>query len=227
MSKINCLIVDDEPIAQRIIASYLKELEDFHLVTTCKNALEANKVLNQEAVDLMFLDIEMPKLKGLAFLKSLSNPPKVIITTAYREYALEGFELDVLDYLLKPISFERFFKAVNKFKAIHTKTTDTKPTPAKIIHLKSDRKMLRINEAEIRYIEGMNNYVLVHVEGQKFPVYISLTEIQSKLGDQFVRIHKSFIINKDYLAAFTKEYVEIGGKEIPIGKSYKEVVDGF
>ncbi len=227
MSKIKCLIVDDEPIAQRIIVSYLNDLDDYEVVATCNNAIQANQVLQKEAIDLMFLDIEMPKIKGLAFLKTLSNPPAVIITTAYREFALEGFELDVIDYLLKPISFQRFFKAINKFSAKRTPPTTASNPSEKIIHLKSDRKMLRLNEAAIKYIEGMSNYVLVHVDQQKYPVYISLTEIKRKLGADFIRIHKSYIINKRFVHSFTKEIVEIDGKELPIGKSYRGVIEEF
>jgi len=225
MSKIKCLVVDDEQIAQRIIISYLNDLDDYEVVATCQNAIQANQVLNEHSIDLMFLDIEMPKIKGLAFLKTLSNPPAVIITTAYREFALEGFELDVVDYLLKPISFERFLKAINKFNREKSSPETISPQSKKIIHLKSDRKMLRLNEMDIRYIEGMSNYVLVHVQDHKYPVYISLTEIKSQLSSNFIRVHKSYIINKHFVNSYTKEIVEVTGKEIPIGKSYREVIN--
>ncbi len=234
MSKIKCLVVDDESIAQRIMVNYLNELDNYEVVATCNNAIKANQVLNQQAIDLMFLDIEMPKIKGLAFLKTLAHPPAVIITTAHREFALEGFELDVIDYLLKPISFERFLKALNKFNRKHAASLPvTSPLPApptppeKIIYLKSDRKMLRLKENQIRYIEGMSNYVVVHVQDQKHAVYISLTEIKSKLSANFIRVHKSYIVNKQFVNAYTKEIVDIAGEAIPIGKSFREGIQGF
>jgi len=231
MNKIKCLIVDDEAIAQRIIVKYLKDLSDYEIVETCLSALEAMKVLQEKEVDLMFLDIEMPKLKGLAFLKTLKNPPQVIITTAHREYALEGFELEVLDYLLKPISFERFFKAVSKYRRLTQANLADSIIPEDreddFLYVTSERKTLKLQINEIQYIEGLNNYVIIHINGNKHIVYTSLTEITRKLNSSFLRIHKSFVINRKYIRSFTKEIVEIGEKELPIGKSFKDVTAEF
>ncbi len=228
MNKIKCLIVDDEAIAQRIIAKYISDLPDYEIVGTCLSALEAMKVLQEQEVDLMFLDIEMPKLKGLTFLKTIKNPPQVIITTAHREYALEGFELEVLDYLLKPISFERFFKAVNKFRRTTQVNTTTKQEQTEeFLYVTSERKTIKLLIPDIQYIEGLNNYVIIHINEKKHIVYASLTEIIKKLNDDFLRIHKSFVLNKKYISSFTKEIVEIGDKELPIGKSFKEVINLF
>lgn len=231
MNKIKCLIVDDEAIAQRIIAKYLSNLSDYEIVDNCLSALEAMQVLQEKEVDLMFLDIEMPKLKGLAFLKTLKNPPQVIITTAHREYALEGFELEVLDYLLKPISFERFLKAVNKFRKVaqinNPSTQKHHHLTDEFLYVTSDRKTQKLRMAEIQYIEGLNNYIIIHIDGKKHIVYSSITEIIRKLNNSFLRIHKSFAINKEYIRSFTKEIVEIGDKELPIGKSFKDVTAEF
>lgn len=231
MDKVRCMIVDDEVIAQRIIGKYLNDLSGYEIVATCLNAIEAMKVLQEKEVDLMFLDIEMPKLKGLAFLKSLRNPPQVIITTAHREYALEGFDLEVLDYLLKPISFDRFFKAISKYERTNQHTIDTKiqanTGEDEFIYVTSERKTLKIRMNEIKYIEGLNNYVILHVQDQKHIVYSSITEIIKKLNAHFLRIHKSFVINRKFIRSFTKEVVEIAGKELPIGKSYKDIISEF
>jgi len=230
MSDIKCLIVDDEPVAQRIIQKYLSELPGFEVVDTCLNALAAIEVLRQREVDLLFLDIEMPKLKGLAFLKALPKTPHVIITTAHREYAYESFELEVLDYLLKPISFERFLRAINKFQRLFESSAATPALnlPAqKFIYVKSERKTLKLNEDEISYIEGMNNYIIIHHRGKPHIVYASISSMLNELGDAFLRIHKSFVINRNHILSYSKEQVDIQGKELPIGKAYKEVIEEF
>lgn len=230
MDKIKCLIVDDEVIAQRILTKYLSELSNYEIIATSLNAMEAMQVLQEHAVDLMFLDIEMPKLKGLSFLKTLKNPPAVIITTAHREYALEGFELEVLDYLLKPISFERFFKAVNRYKkhepaVIDLSTIQEKAEP--YLYVKSDRKTLKLLMHEILFIEGLSNYIILHVNNNQHIVYTALGEIQKQLDDNFLRIHKSYIVNKKMIKSYTKEVVSLGNIELPIGKSYKETTNLF
>ncbi len=229
MTDIRCLIVDDESIAQRIIVKYLNDLSGFEVVGTCLNAIEAIAVLEKENVDLMFLDIEMPKLKGLAFLKTLNNPPHVIITTAHREYALEGYELEVLDYLLKPISFERFIKAINRFKKINpskgTPDSTTMEDVDSVIYIKSNRKTIKLSKPDISYIEGMNNYIIIHIDGERHIVYQSITETIDQLGSNFIRIHKSYVINCKKVKSFTKEQVNLDGVTLPIGKTYKGVVD--
>ena len=230
MDKIKCLIVDDEPIAQRILEGYLSDLREFELVDKCLHALAAREILLREKIDLMFLDLEMPKLKGLAFLKTLENPPAVIITTAYREFALESYEFQALDYLLKPISFERFLKAVNRYEKENTISTNEKQNQSKTpsyIYVTCERKTLKILQNEIVYIEGMNNYIKIYVGENKHIVYSSLQDILKKLGSPFVRVHKSYIINKNKVSAFTKEYIEIGAKQIPIGSAYRNVTQKF
>lgn len=231
MNKVQCLIVEDEPVAQRIIRNYLADLPGFELVEVCDHALDAMRVLENKAIDLMFLDLEMPKLKGFAFLKTLSNPPQVIITTAHREYALEGFELNVLDYLLKPIAFERFLKAIQKYKA-QSATPTTAPRSVdhpkpNFIYVKSERKTLKLLESDIHYLEGMSNYILIHCQKEKHIVYASLTEMLSKLSSHFLRIHKSYVINPQHLRSFSKESVELGERSLPIGKAYKSVIEQF
>ena len=231
MSNIRCLIVDDEPVAQRIIVKYLSELAGYEVVDTCLNAIAAMDVLRQQDVDLLFLDIEMPKLKGLAFLKTLQHAPHVIITTAHREYAYESYELEVLDYLLKPISFERFLRAINKFQRLY-ETPQVQPLvasqkTAKFIYVKSERKTLKLNEEDISYIEGMNNYIIIHHRGKAHIVYTSIGNMLKELGEQFLRIHKSFVVNRNHILSYSKEQVDLEGKELPIGKAYKAVIEEF
>lgn len=229
MNNVRCLIVDDESIAQRIIVSYLKDLTGYEIVGTCRNAMEAMDMLNEHEVDLMFLDIEMPKLKGLDFLKILNNPPAVILTTAHRNYALESYEHEILDYLLKPISFERFIQAVNRFKRAEPLDSSLKQVNrdpiSKVIYIKSDRKTVKLLLADIFYIEGMNNYVIFHTENKRHVVYRSITDLLMELDQRFVRIHKSYVINKDKVESFSKEGVNLLDKEIPVGKMYRQSLE--
>ncbi len=227
MIKIKCLIVDDEPVAQRIIEGYLAEFKEFHLVGKYLNAIEASKVLQELNVDLLFLDLEMPKLKGYSFLKTLNKPPAVIITTAHREHALEGFEIGVLDYLLKPISFPRFVKAMNRYKNKYLLEKNLKryPPSTDYLYIKSDRKTFKIDKTKILFVEGMNNYIKIHLDDRRFVAYYSLTQILKDLGESFVRIHKSYIINKNKISAFSKENIEINNLKIPVGGTYKEAID--
>jgi len=230
MKKFKCLIVDDEPVAQRIIEGYLADFQEFELVGKCLHALSARTILQRKPIDLMFLDLEMPKLKGLPFLKTLQNPPAVIITTAHREYALEGFELEVLDYLLKPISFERFLKAINRFQKLHSINYSNQTPPvesAKFLYVKSNRKTVKINQQDIAYIEGMNNYVKIFCPPNVHIVYTSLQKLLTDLDVQFLRIHKSYIINKNKIRAFNQEQIEIGDKVLPIGNKYRGVIEQF
>ena len=229
MDKIKCLIVDDEPIAQRILEGYLSDLPEFELTEKCPHALAARQVLSENKIDLMFLDLEMPKLKGFSFLKTLRNPPAVIITTAHREHALEGYELEVLDYLLKPISFERFLKSIDRYKKIFSPEIKILNTPRDpvFLYVKSNRKTLKLRQDDILYIEGMSNYVKIHCEGLVHTVYSSLQNILNKLGPPFFRVHKSFIVNKNKITAFTGGHIEIGDKQVPIGSTYREVVTKF
>ena len=200
------------------------------MVDKCLHALAARTVLQQESIDLMFLDLEMPKLKGLAFLKTIQNPPAVIITTAHREFALESFELEVLDYLLKPIAFERFLKAINRFQKLQLSTAppiDAVLNTTEFIYVKSNRKTLKINQQHIDYIEGMNNYVKIYCQQEVHIVYTSLHKILTDLTSQFLRIHKSYIINKHKIKAFNQEQIEVGNKQLPIGNTYRGIIEQF
>lgn len=231
MKRFKCLIVEDEPVAQRIIEGYLADFQEFEIVEKCLHALAARTILQNTSIDLLFLDLEMPKLKGLAFLKTLQNPPAVIITTAHREYALESFELEVLDYLLKPIAFERFLKALNRFQkrhsAINAPVMETNLNRAEFLYVKSNRKTLKINQQAIDYIEGMNNYVKIYCQKEVHIVYTSLQKMQNNLGTSFLRIHKSYIINKNKIKAFNQEQIEVANKQLPIGNKYRAVIDEF
>ena len=227
MKKIKCLIVDDEPVAQRILEGYLADLSEFEVAGKCLNALVARDFLEKEEIDLMFLDLEMPKLKGFSFLKTLTDPPAVIITTAYRENAIEGFELEVLDYLLKPISFERFLKAINRYKRIHLSQKDQSENVDQIndfLYVKSDRKTVKLRKEDISFVEGMNNYVKIHCGEEVHTVYASMQNIQEELSQPFIRIHRSFIVNKNKVTAFTQEQIELEGKQFPIGNTYKDCI---
>ncbi len=228
MNKVRCLIVDDESIAQRIISAYLNDLSGYEIVGTCRNAMEAMVVLKDHKVDLMFLDIEMPKLNGLDFLKVLDNPPSVILTTAHRNYALESYEYEILDYLLKPISFERFLKALKRYspreQSSPNQEADLVPRK-KYIYVKSDRKTFKLLLSNIAYIEAMNNYVIFHTPQKRYVVYRSISDLLTELDDRFVRIHKSFVVNKIKVLSFNKESVCVLEKDLPLGKTYRDSID--
>ena len=228
--KIKCLIVDDEPLAVEIIESYLARLDDMEVVAKCNNALRAFEILQKEHIDLLFLDIQMPKLTGIDFLKTLKNPPKVILTTAYREYALEGYELDVLDYLLKPISFERFFKAVSKvykkgFSDDSAGITKDSNGNEPYIYLKADKKMVKVLLNDIRYIESLKDYVRLKTSGRDVITHQTISYFEEKLPeDQYIRIHRSFIVPVNKIESFSASAIEVPGKELPIGRMYKNQV---
>lgn len=224
------LVVDDEPIAHRIIERYCNDLPHLELAGHCYDALEAMQFLSREQVDLMFLDLNMPKLKGFDFLKTLANPPKVIVTTAYKEFALEGYELDVVDYLLKPFSFERFVKAVNK--AVQSESTpapvpmpvsSSTPTPGKErLFLKGDKKHHQVAYEDILVVEAYGNYSKVHLAGEVIVTHEKLSSFEQLLpGDQFIRVHKSFIVSVPHIKLIEGNRIKLEGHEIPIGQVYK------
>jgi two-component system, LytTR family, response regulator len=229
---IQCLIVDDEPPARDVLRRYIEATPTLTLCGECGNAIEAMSFLQQETVDLLFLDIHMPQLKGIELLRILSNPPKVIFTTAYSEYALEGYNLDIVDYLLKPIQFDRFLKAVSK--AYQT----AKPLPAQptgfsneetkkeaYIYLRADRKMIKVLLQDILYIESMKDYVKVFTSKGTVITKQSITSMEAMLPERsFVRTHRSFIASVDKIKSFTTELIEIEKTEIPIGKLYRSQV---
>lgn len=230
------MIVDDEPLALDVLETFIGRLDNLELVCRCNNAVEAYSCLQSEHIDLLFLDIQMPKLTGIDFLKSLAHPPKVIFTTAYRDYAVEGFELNVVDYLLKPIAFERFLKAVSKVSApepqvASSAATQTQSAPASqdfkeaFIYLKADKKMVKVMLADILYIESLKDYIRVKTETKEIISYQKISFLEEKLPtDKFLRIHRSFIIALDKIQAFSATAVDIGKTEIPIGRFYKNEV---
>jgi DNA-binding LytR/AlgR family response regulator len=230
--KTKCLIVDDEPLARELICGHVEKLENFEIVAECSDAMKALQVLREKQIDLMFMDIQMPQITGIEFLKTLKHQPKVIITTAYREYALEGFELDVVDYLLKPITFERFLKSVNKYyqmiqddvQVISNSSAD-KMQDDSFIYIKENKKVVKVYLSEIKYIEGLSEYVQIFTDKRKIITKTSMTQMEEKLtSEKFLRIHKSYIVSISKIEAFTANTIEIHGKELPIGRSFKNGV---
>ncbi|MBI9034224.1 MAG: response regulator transcription factor [Bacteroidales bacterium] len=234
--QIKCLIVDDEPLAQRVVEKYMADLPELVLVKKCNDAIEARDVLFSEEIDLMFLDINMPKLTGLTFLKTLKNPPLVIITTAYREYALEGFELDVVDYLNKPFSFERFLNAINKVTdRIQSRQKQKVKIPAEspqmsiaqaeeaFIFVKSDKITYKVDHKDILYIESVGDYVKIITDDKSILSYQSLKKLEEILpAKYFPRIHKSFIISVSRIDSIEGNQIKIKDITIPIGRNYKQ-----
>jgi DNA-binding LytR/AlgR family response regulator len=227
-----CLIVDDEKYALDIMENYISQINHLYLVGRCSNALEAFDILQNSRVDLLFLDIQMPKLTGLDFLKTLKQPPEIVFTTAYRDYALDGFELDILDYLLKPISFERFLKTISRYESQNTGSQKPVTELAyrdrddrEFVYLKTDKKMVKVYLKEIRFIESLKDYIIVTTTSRKIITYQKISFMQEFLPkDQFLRIHKSFLISLRWLTAYTATCVEIGETELPIGRSFKNGV---
>jgi DNA-binding LytR/AlgR family response regulator len=217
-----CLIVDDEPLAQEVLEHYVQRVDELQLIKKCSNAMEAVQILHKEKVDLIFLDIQMPAMDGLSLLKSLKNPPAVILTTAYPKYAVEGYDLDVVDYLLKPISFERFLKAVNKV-IDQRKSSQEEYATAEYLFLKVDSKLVKVNFSDIVYIEGMKDYLKIFVKEKLLVVHQTMKRIEELLPkNKFIRVHKSYIVSLGAVNSIVGNIVEISGKEIPIGANYKE-----
>jgi DNA-binding LytR/AlgR family response regulator len=228
--KTRCLIVDDEPLARELIRGHIQKLENFEIIGECDNAMKAMDVLRNHSVDLMFLDIKMPQMTGIDFLKTLKRPPKVIITTAFSQYALDGFELDVVDYLMKPITFERFFKAVNKyFQSGQPETVELEGgnggSGDAFIYVKENKKIIKIYLREIVFIEGLNEYIRIHTDNRRVVVKSSLQNIENKLpGEQFIRIHKSYIVSIGRIRAFNATTIELENAKLRIGRNYKNQV---
>ncbi len=226
-----CLIIDDEELARELIETHLNQLDNFELVASCASAIEASNILQKQPVDLLFLDIEMPVLKGTEFFKNLLQKPKVIFTTAYRDYALDGFELNAIDYLLKPITFSRFFKAIEKFKeqsSITVKETQSNlpTTEGGFIFVSKNRKKVKVIFDEILYIESLKDYIKIHLVNESHTVKFSISAFEKELDARFIRIHRSYIVNKNKITAYTKNDIEIGKAEIPIGDNYRENISG-
>jgi len=224
-----CLIVDDEKLARELIATHLEQLDQFELIASCSSAIEASQYLNQQTIDLMFLDIEMPVLNGTDFYKSLSYKPKVIFTTAYRDYALDGFDLNAVDYLLKPIVFSRFFKAIEKYlntvepKAITSANSNQSEND--YLFIRSERKNVKVNFSEIVYIQSLKDYIKIFTRKKNYVVKNTITAFSKKLPNNFIRTHRSYIINNEHITAMTKHDIELDDIEIPIGDKYRDIVD--
>jgi DNA-binding LytR/AlgR family response regulator len=221
-----CLIIDDEPLARQLLESHVRQVKTLQVVGTCETAIEAFELLHREQIDLLFLDIQMPGITGLNFLKSLKNPPKVIFTTAYMEYAVEAFELEAVDYLLKPITFERFIKAIQKIgtqKEAHP-IPQSQPSD-EAIFIKVQKRLLRIAYPDIFYIEGFGDYIKVVTTNTVHTSYSTLNKIAELLPEQqFMRIHKSFIINLRHIQFVEGNLVRILDKELPLGVTYKDAL---
>lgn len=222
----NCLIVDDEPIAQDILKDFISKVDYLNLVACCSNANEAFNEVQQKSIDLIFLDINMPGIDGMAFAKIIPKEIHVIFTTAYREFAIEGFDLQAADYLLKPIPFDRFLKSVAKVKESFSKDrTASSPDKAEFLFVRQDRKMEKIDFLDILFVESYSDYIKIHLKDRIVVVRESLSNFENKLPEsQFIRFHRSFIGNISAIDSYTHEFLEIGGKALTISRSYKEDV---
>ncbi|KAA5535060.1 response regulator transcription factor [Taibaiella lutea] len=246
IQKLNCLIVDDEPLAQDVLANHIGKVPQLHLIQKSNNAIEAFEAIHKNHIDLLFLDINMPVMSGLSFLRSLKDPPAVILTTAYTEYALEGYELDVIDYLLKPIPFDRFLKAVNKAiaklqlsgKQIQHITEEHIPnashavqpaaaTDKQYFFIKADGKLVKVNYADIKFIEGMKDYLKIHTTTGMIVTHYTMKAMEEQLpSDKFMRVHKSYIIALNAIKAIEGNIIFLDKEkaEVPLGNSFKEAL---
>ncbi len=230
MEKFNCIIVEDEPLAAEVLQDYVAQVSFLQCRQVCSDAIFAMEFLQQEKIDVIFLDIHLPRLRGLDFIKTLPHPPQIIITTAYRDYAIEGYELCVVDYLLKPVSFNRFLMAINKLKhssaAAIPFTVATTATPEKPhLFINVNKKKVKIDIADILYIESRKEYISIVTKEKSLLTKMPLGEMETQLEkNNFIRVHRSFIVAKEKISAFTATDLEIGKQLIPIGRSYKELV---
>ncbi len=226
--RIRCLIVEDEPLAAEVLADYIREVPHLELVGTCEDAIYASSFLKQNAIDLLFLDIHLPKLKGLDFLKMLTHPPQVILTTAYHQYALEAFEHDVVDYLLKPIEFERFLQAIHKVKVqkeIEVTQRAEVASEESFRFFRVNKKNVKILLKDIVYIESLKEYVRIFTEQNAIVTKFQIGELQTALATpNLLRIHRSYVVAKDKISAYSATEVEVQGKSLPIGRTYREEV---
>ncbi|WP_196888433.1 LytR/AlgR family response regulator transcription factor [Aureivirga sp. CE67] len=231
--KYKCLIIDDEALARELLETHLSQLDDFELIASCASAIEASRILQENTIDLLFLDIEMPVLKGTEFFKNLLNKPEAIFTTAYRDYAVEGFDLNAVDYILKPITFQRFFRGIEKFRKIKRELVpipvlETKTeTKTDFIYIRKDRKHVKVFLDTILYVESLKDYIKIHTNTETHLTKFSISSFEKNLDQRFIRIHRSYIINKEKITAYTKNDIEIGKFEIPIGDNYRENVGLF
>jgi DNA-binding LytR/AlgR family response regulator len=226
---VRCLIVDDEPLALDALASLLAKIPDIKVTDRCQDAVSALQVLHRGQTDLVFLDIEMPELSGLEMLKTLASPPKVIFTTAYREYAVEAFELNVVDYLVKPISLERLIKAINRYMERRGKTTadpaGSDSPKEETVTFYSDKKTCRIHTSDILFVEGLKDYALIHTDHGRLIIRQTMKSIEEMLAPfEFIRVHRSWIVPYRKLTAWTNHSVLVGDQEIPVGQTYRQKI---
>lgn len=232
IKKIKCLVIDDELPAREVLEKHITGVEALELAGSCTNAVEALSFLQSNTVDLLFLDIQMPHILGTNFIRTLKTPPKVIFTTAYRKYAIEGFELDAVDYLLKPISFDRFLKAVNKILDLNLQSNTKNSSPENpvepaqpFLYLRVDRKMIKVLFSEILYIEGLRDYIRIFTTSKTIITKHLLASLEEMLpSDAFLRIHRSYIISIGKIDSFNSDTIEVGKKELPIGRLFKHDV---
>src|SRR5258708_30741369 len=229
MKSYNCMIIEEEPLAAEVLQDYIRQVPFLKLVCCCTDAFYAMESLQKFDIDLMFLDIHLPKMKGLDLIKVLKKPPKIIITSAYQEYALQGYEFNVIDYLLKPIEFSRFLKAVNKIEQNRETVLPVRPAapPTERVYLLFivGKKKVKVFLDEILYIESMKEYIRVNTKSKSVLTKFKLGQVDGLLKENnLLRIHRSFIVAKDKIEAFSATEVELGGKRLPIGRSYKELV---
>ncbi len=228
--KTKCVIIDDEPLAIKVIKNHLQSFEDVEIVAECSNALDVDKIIRSRHVDLIFLDIEMPKVSGFDFIKSLTKPPKIIIVTAYRNYALKSYEYDIVDYLLKPVSFDRFYQAMTKFFK-QQKDSDinvfeeTSKNANPFIYFNEDKTIHKIYLEEILYLESFREYIKVHTLKKSVLTKLPISKIEEKLNEyEFIRVHKSYIISVSKVNYFNSRVIGINEIELPIGRTYKDSV---
>lgn len=226
--KLNCLIIDDEPFARRGLEEHVQEIDFLHCVASCENALKANTYLNEQKIDLIYLDIQMPKVSGIDFLKSLKNPPLTIFTTAYANYALEGYTLDVIDYLLKPITFDRFLKASQKaldYSQLKLRAENNSTSSIDYFFVRCDRKFEKVFFRDVLYVEGLQNYAVIHTIDRKLITYITLSSLESQLPkDQFLKVHKSYLIAVPHVKALEGDEILIADARIPMSRAHREQI---
>ena len=224
---LRCVIVDDEPIAREILISFVEKTPNLELIKSCKNATEAIDVLQKETIDLFFLDINMPEITGLSLAKIINKKSKIIFTTAYRDYAVDGFNLNVVDYLLKPIAFDRFLQAVQKVFELNpvVKISEEKENNSDFMFVRTDRKMIKITFDAILYIEGLGDYLKIFTKESSIITRETMGNLEAKLPvKKFIRTHRSFIISLSKITSYTNEFIEVKNKAIPMSRSYKESV---
>jgi len=226
--KLNCLIIDDEPLARKGLQEYVDEIDFLNLVASCENALKAQQYVNEEKIDMIYLDIHMPKLSGIEFLKTLKHPPIAILTTAYTEYAIESYSLDVIDYLIKPITFERFLKASQKaleFHRLKVRAESNADNRADYFFVRCNSKYEKVFFHDVSFIEALQNYAVIHIPGRKLITYITLTSLENQLPkDRFIKVHKSYLVSVPHIQAIEGNEILIENDRIPISRNLRDDV---